>query len=109
MFARRHSQQLTKLLYRKTCVARDSSHCQRVHRIVPWYRKDPNPVGYDNVFALTNDAEACFLECPNRLQVVDAGYLGHDSAYDLDLPDLGISQKFVPCFKILLDGVLNIG
>jgi len=61
------------------------------------------------MFALTDDPKARFLKCTNCIQVIDARYLWHESARNLDLSDHSISQKFVACLEVFLDGLLNVG
>jgi len=76
---------------------------------MPWDSKNPDPVGHDDMFPLTEDPKTCFLECANCIQVIDARYLWHESACNLDLSDHGISQKFVACCEIFLDCLLDVG
>ena len=97
------------MLDRQACVARDPSHRQRIYRIVSRYCEDPNTVGHDNVFSLTDDLETCLLERPNGIQVINAWDLWHGSPYHLDLSHNSISQKLVARLKILLDSILNVG
>ncbi len=61
------------------------------------------------MFPLTDDPKARFLKCTSCLQVIDARYLWHESARDLDFSDHSISQEFVARFEIFLDGLLDVG
>ena len=61
------------------------------------------------MFPLTGDPKARFPKCTNCIQMIYARNLWHESARNLDLSDHGISQKFVACFEIFLDGLLNVG
>jgi hypothetical protein len=54
-----------------------AAHCKGVDWIVSWNCEDPNSVSHHNVLSLTNNAKACFLQGPNSIEMVDAGYLGH--------------------------------
>jgi len=58
---RRRLQQVSKLLGRHACVARDTAHRERVNGIVPRNGKDPGAIGHYDVLAMTNDAEPSLL------------------------------------------------
>jgi len=61
------------------------------------------------MFTLTDDPKARFLKCTHSIQMIDARYLWHESSRNLDLSNHGISQKFVACIEVFLDGLLNVG
>ena len=57
-----------ELLDRQTGVADKSRHRVGVDRVVPRDRNDADPVGHDDVLALTDDAEPGRLEGANRIE-----------------------------------------
>ena len=65
-------QQLTKLLYGKTCIARDTTHGEGIDGIVPRNRNDARAVAHYDVLSLAHDSKASFLKRAHSVQVVDA-------------------------------------
>jgi hypothetical protein len=59
------SEQLAELLERETCVPRDTTHGERVDRIVAWNGHDTLTVTHDDVLTLSHHAKTGLLERPN--------------------------------------------
>jgi len=77
MNARALSKELFKLFYCQPGISNNTTHRKRVDGVIAWNGDNTNPVGHHNVFALTNNSEAGFLESFNCIKVVDARNLGH--------------------------------
>ena len=58
-------------------ITRDTAHRKGIHRIVAGDCNDSNSIRHNNVSALTEDAEARFLQGSNSIEMIDAGYPGH--------------------------------
>ena len=71
------SQQRLELLNRETGVAYDSTHRERVDRIVAWDRDNPGAVSHDDVLALASDSKASLFERFHGCKMVDARYPRH--------------------------------
>ena len=71
------SEKFFELFDGQTSVARDAAHSESVDRVVPRNGHDANAVGHDDMFALANDAEVCFLQRPHSIEMIDAGDLRH--------------------------------
>jgi len=71
------SQQFFELIYRKTCVASDTTHRKCIHGIVPWDREDANSIRHDNVLSLAEDPKARFLQSPHSIKVINSRNLRH--------------------------------
>lgn len=78
------SQKLTKLFHGQPCVASDTTHRERVDRIVAGNRHDALTVAHDDVLSLTDDLETGLLERPHGVEVIDARDLwqGLDDHFD---------------------------
>ena len=70
-------EQLLECFNTQAGVAHDAAHRERIHRIMARDREDAGAVRHDDVLTLADNAEACFLQSPHRIQVVDAGNLRH--------------------------------
>jgi hypothetical protein len=46
-------------------------------RIVTGNSENARAICHNDVFALAGNSEAGFFKCPNRVEVLDAGQLGH--------------------------------
>ena len=72
-----YSEQFTKLIRGKSCVASDSAHRECVDWIVAGYRDDSRAIGHYNVFTLTSNTKSRFLESPHGGKMVDPGDSWH--------------------------------
>jgi hypothetical protein len=70
-------EQLLKLFNAQAGIAHDAAHRQSINWIVPRDGENACAIGHDDVLALTDDAEACLLQSPDRFQMIDAGNLRH--------------------------------
>jgi hypothetical protein len=66
------SKQFSELLVRQSDIADYVDHRNRVDGVVPGNREYPRSIGHGDVFPLSSDAEASFLQRPNCVQVVDS-------------------------------------
>ena len=71
------SQQRLELLHGEAGVAYDSTHRERVDRIVARDRNNPGAVSHDDVFALPSDSKSGLLKRFHRCKMVDAGNPRH--------------------------------
>lgn len=70
-------QQSPELLNCEAGILHDSTHRDRVDRICPGNRQDPDAVAHHDVLPLASDFEASLLERPHGILVVYAGDLRH--------------------------------
>jgi hypothetical protein len=101
------SQELTKLLHGQTRVARDTTHGERVDRVVARDRHDALSVAHDDVLSLAHEPEAGFLECAYGVQVIDARDLGQGLDDHFDLADVLAPELLVDNGQILADRVFD--
>ena len=80
----------------------------RVDGIVARDRQDAHAVGHHDVLPLSHDSESRLLECPHRVQVVDARDLRHRSARDVDFADHRATQQVFTGGEVLADGVPDV-
>ena len=66
-------QEIAKLLDRKAGIARNTAHCESVHRIVAGNGHDALTITHDDVLSLTRDPEACLLQYAYGVEMIDAG------------------------------------
>jgi len=71
------SEQLFEPLDCKTCVFNNSTHGDRVHRIVSWNGDEMRAVAHYNVFALAHHSEAGLFERLDRPEMINAGNFRH--------------------------------
>jgi hypothetical protein len=71
------SEQLFELSNRKACIFNNSTHGNRVHRIVSWNRDEMRAVAHYNVLALADNFEAGLFERLDRPEVINAGNFRH--------------------------------
>lgn len=72
------SEELAKVFDREARIAHDTAHGVGIHGVVPWNSYDAHTVSHDYMFPLPRDPEVGFLQCPNRIAMVDIRELGHD-------------------------------
>jgi hypothetical protein len=70
-------EKIVELLRRKTRIADNSSHRERIDGIMPWDRYYSGTIAHDDVFALSGNLESGLFEHPDCSQVGDSGYLRH--------------------------------
>ena len=63
-------------LDRQACIDHKATHGVGVHRVMTGDSDDARPVGHHDVLALTNDAKPGLLECPKRVEMIDARKFG---------------------------------
>ncbi len=68
---------MPKLLDGQTGIADETCHGVGIDRVVPRDREHADPVGHDDILALTNYVETGFLEGSNCVEMVDARELRH--------------------------------
>jgi hypothetical protein len=61
----------------KACIFNNSTHGDRVHRIVSWNRDEMRAVAHYNVLALAYNSEAGLFERLDRPEVINAGNFRH--------------------------------
>lgn len=61
----------------ETRILNNSTHGDRVHRIVPWDRDEMRAIAHYSVLALAYNPEAGFFERLDRPEMVNAGNLRH--------------------------------
>src|SRR5262245_53946527 len=71
------SEQLFKPSDCKTCIFNNSTHSDRVHRIVSWNGDETRSVTHYNVLALTHNSEASLFERLYRPEMINAGNFRH--------------------------------
>jgi hypothetical protein len=71
------SKQLPEPSDGKACIFNNSTHRDRVHRIVSWYRDEMRTVAHYNVLALAYNSEADLFERLDRPEVINAGNFRH--------------------------------
>ena len=71
------SEQLFELSDLKACIFNNSTHGDRVHRIVSWNRDEMRAVAHYNVLALAYNSEADLFERLDRPEVINAGNFRH--------------------------------
>ena len=71
------SKKLLELLDSETSIARDPSHCKCIDWIMTGNCENPNTIGHDHMFALTQDAKPSFLQRANSIQMIDLWNLWH--------------------------------
>lgn len=71
-------EQLLERLDTQAGVAGDAAHRKGVDRIMTRDSEDADAVRHHDVLTLADDAKSCFLQCPHRIKMIDAGYLRHD-------------------------------
>lgn len=64
-------QQFTKLLDRQASIASDTAHGECIDRIVPRDGHDALAIAHDDMFSLSRDAKAGFLERTYGVKVID--------------------------------------
>ena len=68
--ARRWLQQGAEFVLAESGVTDDAAHGERVHRVVSGNRDDADAVGHHDVFALSDDPKAGFLESADGVSVL---------------------------------------
>ena len=71
------AQQLFELSDCKTCIFNNSTHRDRVHRIVSRNRDEMRAVAHYNVLALAHNSKAGLFERLDRSEMINAGNLRH--------------------------------
>ena len=71
------SEQFLEPLDCKTCIFNDSTHGNRVHRIVSWNGDEMRAVAHYNVFTLAHHSEAGLFERLDRPEMINAGNFRH--------------------------------
>ena len=71
------SEQLPELLYGQPCILDDAAHRVGIDRVGPRDGQNTTTIGHDDVFALTNDLKASFLQRAYCIAMLYAGYLRH--------------------------------
>jgi hypothetical protein len=61
----------------KTCIFNNSTHSNRVHRIVSWNSDEMRAVAHYNVLALAHNSEAGLFERLDRPEMINAGNFRH--------------------------------
>ncbi len=67
------SEQFLELFDCEPCVSNNTAHRVFVHWIIARYRDDPSAVSQHDMFALSGNVEAGFLQSSNRSKMIDAG------------------------------------
>ncbi len=68
-----YSEQLLKASDCKACIFNNSTHGDRVQRIVAWDRDEMRAVAHYNMLALAHNSEADLFERLDRPEVINAG------------------------------------
>jgi hypothetical protein len=71
------SEQILKIFDCPSGIANDAAHGDGIDRIVAGNRDEVRSVRHDDVFALTNNAEARLLERFDGFRMINAGELRH--------------------------------
>jgi hypothetical protein len=61
----------------KTCIFNNSTHGDRVRRIMSWNGDEMRAVAHDNVLALAHNSEAGLFERLDRPEMINAGKFRH--------------------------------
>ena len=71
------SQKFFELFHAKAGVASNAAHRESVYGILARNRHNTNSIRHDDVFTLTQNAEASLLQSPHGIEMIDAGNLRH--------------------------------
>jgi hypothetical protein len=76
-----HLQELAEILDSQACALNNYSHGDRVNRVMSRDSDDVGTIGHDDVFALSFNPEACFLQSSNHIQMINARKSGHNYSH----------------------------
>jgi len=71
------SEQFLELFHREGGIVSDASHCKSIYRVVTGDSDHSNPIRHDDMFALTDNSKAGFLQSVDRIKVINAGNFRH--------------------------------
>ena len=72
------SEQFAKFVDSQACILDDTSHGDGIDGVVRWNGNFADAVGHDDMLTLAQNSEACLLQGPNSLGMINTGQLSHD-------------------------------
>ena len=67
------SEKFFELFHAESGVAGNTAHRESIYWIVARNRHNTNSIRHDDVFTLTENAEASFFQSPHGIEMIDAG------------------------------------